>query len=570
MFAGIVRLDGSETVPDDLRAELRGVLSRRPEAQIREAGSDHAFFVRSHTGSLTDYDGVMEVGPGKISMLAGEPLSTQRGARADHEALVRSVWGHELSAFRDARGVFCGFAYSEDDQPRLVLFSDKLGIRPLYFWSGGNTVVVASALRILEGLSIVPRRRNDLGVAQRIDLGRALGSKTRYDDIRMLRSAEVLRFSATGEESACYQRWDQVPSVWGTEEEERAEAYRIFREAVKIRLGSSSEAVGHLSGGMDSRAVIAVLMELGATTDAVTFFLKPMQQDRVLAEMFSQVMGCGFHPIRLEVWPEEVTHPSLNFVLSREVDEGRVPLRPRSVWTGDGGSLGVGSAGLDTEMVGLLRSGRPVDALRRYQEKKGLGFPWGLIRRGGREEIAEALRKDFLAELGLYTSGDPGQDFLLLLMTNFQRRNLAMDYEDLDLHGLEYQMPFYDSVFLEFVLGMPLEDRLYHRFYTKWFDAFPDPVRQVPYQTYPGHVPCPLPAPKGTTYQWAAKSVPLRERWVRGARSGWAGLKLAVRGGDLDPVSSPRLAAASLLQMSGIRDYGYLMKAATAYAKPVR
>src|SRR5439155_1266079 len=44
----------------------------------------------------------------------------------------------------------------------------------------------------------------------------------------------------------------------------------------------------------------------------------------------------------------------------------------------------------------------------------------------------------------------------------------------------------------------------YHQFYVKWLDLFPAAVTSVPWQSYPGHVPCPLPIPPGLHYQWQA------------------------------------------------------------------
>jgi hypothetical protein len=91
----------------------------------------------------------------------------------------------------------------------------------------------------------------------------------------------------------------------------------------------------------------------------------------------------------------------------------------------------------------------------------------------------------------------------VFLMLNDQRRHQYGYYEDiLDSH-VELLTPFLDFVFLKVVLECRLEGLLYHRFYSKFFTRLPASARSVAWQTYPGHVPCPLPLPKGSRSPWA-------------------------------------------------------------------
>jgi hypothetical protein len=87
-------------------------------------------------------------------------------------------------------------------------------------------------------------------------------------------------------------------------------------------------------------------------------------------------------------------------------------------------------------------------------------------------------------------------------MHNDQRRHLAAHFEDIDLHRMEFHLPFFDGQFLELIMSVPVDACLGHRFYMSWLSGFPDLVRSTPWQTYPGHVPCPLPIPAELRYQW--------------------------------------------------------------------
>jgi hypothetical protein len=92
-------------------------------------------------------------------------------------------------------------------------------------------------------------------------------------------------------------------------------------------------------------------------------------------------------------------------------------------------------------------------------------------------------------------------------------------------------------------------------------------VKSVPWQTYPGHEPCPLPIPKDLSSQWDPSSTRelkklLRPQVLRDARE--------MLGAERFP--SPifnkwHLRLTSWIYWLGLRDYGYVMKVAKVYYK---
>ena len=153
-------------------------------------------------------------------------------------------------------------------------------------------------------------------------------------------------------------------------------------------------------------------------------------------------------------------------------------------------------------------------------------------------------------------------------MLNDQRRHLANFYENIDLDRVEFQLPFFDSEFLEQILRSPLEGFLRHEFYMRWLAHFPPVALSVPWQAYPGHVPCPLPVPDRLARQWDAEI--FSTSYVEQAK------RSLVR--DIDKflksnnfpasiVSPSRLRLANWLTRLGIRNYDYVLKAATVYCR---
>jgi hypothetical protein len=87
----------------------------------------------------------------------------------------------------------------------------------------------------------------------------------------------------------------------------------------------------------------------------------------------------------------------------------------------------------------------------------------------------------------------------------------------------------------------------------------------VPWQAYPGHVPCTLPSPPGLKYQWDTyyDKAMYRQMKVSSAQSG-----RKILSDDAFPshlLSRATLNLAVLATYSGLRDYSYLIKTASTY-----
>jgi len=150
-------------------------------------------------------------------------------------------------------------------------------------------------------------------------------------------------------------------------------------------------------------------------------------------------------------------------------------------------------------------------------------------------------------------------------MHNDQRRKLISHFENIDLHRLEFQLPFFDGRFLESVIATPLDLCLRHKFYVKWLSRFIPEVTAVPWQAYPGHEPCPLETPVGLAYQWneryqANENAP-KKRWaMRQAFELLGSVDFPSR-----ILSKRNLRLAALIHLTGWRDYQYAIEAAQTY-----
>jgi hypothetical protein len=151
-----------------------------------------------------------------------------------------------------------------------------------------------------------------------------------------------------------------------------------------------------------------------------------------------------------------------------------------------------------------------------------------------------------------------------MLMHNDQHRHLFRHFEDIDLHRIELELPYFDAEFLAVIMSVPIEERLYHRFYNQWLKCFPSYVAGTYWQSYPGHAPCPLPRTEQLSYQWDpdVRAVKRRGAWGRSVRYALQALLARRFAGAI--MRRRTLAAATLLQILKLRDMDHIIYAARA------
>ncbi len=225
----------------------------------------------------------------------------------------------------------------------------------------------------------------------------------------------------------------------------------------------------------------------------------------------------------------------------------------------------LGHIHLSESLIEIMRAGKIDRSIEEYMQREQIDLPIKLFRPQILETVRDVIRQGIHEELDQLHAGDAGRNFYLFLMHNDQRRKLMGHFENIDLHRLEFQMPFFDDGFLTSVIATPLDWCLRHRFYLKWLSLFPRAVSTVPWQAYPGHEPCPLLVPKELAYQWddtyqAQEDTTQKQRVIEQATK-------LLRSIDFPEhiLSKRNLRLAAWVHSRGWRDYRYAIEAAQTY-----
>lgn len=186
-------------------------------------------------------------------------------SRADTEVLVHLYEEREADLVHDLRGMFA-FAIWDDRRSRLTIARDRLGIKPLYYWTTADGVAFASELRSFLALDDFPREIDPDAVQEYLTLGYVPDPGCVFKGVRKLPPGHLLTWDAQrGVEIRRY--WTAArPEVPVSDEREVVqELQRLLTDAVASHLESDVPLGAFLSGGIDSSTVVAQMKQLTAS-----------------------------------------------------------------------------------------------------------------------------------------------------------------------------------------------------------------------------------------------------------------------------------------------------------------
>jgi asparagine synthase (glutamine-hydrolysing) len=165
-------------------------------------------------------------------------------------------WGEECTHHLLGDWVF---ALWDAKAGKLFIARDHHGLTGLYYFHGPRFFAFSSAIKGLLALPGIPRRLNEMRIAQILVAWPQHGAPTVYEGIYRLPPAHTIAVKQETVKVKRYWYLEDTPRVRLKSDEEYVEAFlEIYSEAVRCRLRSAKPVGITLSGGLDSGSVAAL------------------------------------------------------------------------------------------------------------------------------------------------------------------------------------------------------------------------------------------------------------------------------------------------------------------------
>jgi len=189
----------------------------------------------------------------------------------DVEYLLHLFEEYEEGLTPYLNGSFVAAIWKEPER-KLVIVNDHLGSYPLYYSVQGGMLTFASGVRALLVNSKLSVSMDPTAIAQFLTFEHILGTRTLVKQIQLLKPASILTYQDGIINFSSYWRlcFDQIDHRYS--EEDYVDGFALhLRRAIKRQLRDDSPVGILLSGGLDSRLILAMLKEIDAERPIYTF-----------------------------------------------------------------------------------------------------------------------------------------------------------------------------------------------------------------------------------------------------------------------------------------------------------
>jgi asparagine synthase (glutamine-hydrolysing) len=202
--------------------------------------------------------------------------------------------------FEKLNGLFSGLLIDKL-QGKAFLFNDRYGGERLYWHEKEEAVFFASEAKAL--LRVLPELRafDQAGVAQFLTFGCTLGQATLFRGVQLLPGASVWSF----QDGNCQKRKYFFPKTWESQsiisaESFQAEFQETFQRILPRYFESESRTGISLTGGQDSRMIMACLPKTGEKPVCYTFSGENRDTlDALLAAQIAEMCGLEHRILRI-------------------------------------------------------------------------------------------------------------------------------------------------------------------------------------------------------------------------------------------------------------------------------
>jgi len=457
-----------------------GILNPEPQPVYNE---DKSLWIIME-GEIYDYQMLK-----KDLMLKGHKFSLNN----DPEFILHLYEDHREDfgdKLKSINGIFLGIIYDKKIN-KLIVFNDRYGLKPLYWCDRGDYFLFSSEIKAILQDKGLNRELELKAIAEFFSFGYVLGDKTFIKDVNLFSPASIFICSGERNEIERYWSWNRIKKIKVNDEEEIiGELYRLWLLAVGRRLEGKGKIGLTLSGGLDSRAIVAAISPNYFPIHAVTFGKKNCD-DYKIAKKVSDILGIKHYFVEItgENWISGIEKTVY-------ISDGLLNVIHQHSWSaidamktffdinlnGFAGDLVIGGSYLEKEFLNIENIDKHFEKVFFTMNSDGISindenefYDTHMINKM-RKSSYYSLAKEIKHEINNCRDSD------YFFLNNRVRRFTLMGTV-CSQTKLENRKPFFDNEFIDFVYSLPNELRYRHYIYNKMLlKYFSKVYESIPWQ----------------------------------------------------------------------------------------
>jgi len=255
--------------PGALASKMSNVMSHRdwyvsewhedPKAGLAIGRIGIGIFNKRVQPIIDDTEQVVLFMSGEIYADDGKPIDGEFDATEEIALATYLNYGKDFARYLNGAFVI---AIWDSRSKEVIVTNDRFGLYPIFFIAGAGKLIFSPEMKGIFCDESFGKQLDHTALAQYVRFQHLLGTRTFFEEVKLLENASVLVFDVESGSSMVEQYWsfEEIPYYPNiTFNEASEEAGRLLRQAIR-RLSSGAYQPGvYLSGGLDSRTILGLI-----------------------------------------------------------------------------------------------------------------------------------------------------------------------------------------------------------------------------------------------------------------------------------------------------------------------
>ena len=385
--------------------------------------------------------------------------------------------------------VICIYNFKENI---FYLFNDRYGLRPTYYINSNNKFIFSCEIKAILQNQDIERKISKLALGQFFYYGQLLGDTTFIEDIKVLPPASILTYKNNELEINKY--WEFIYKTNDNISEKGFVSLLVstWKNAVKIRLQDNHKYGLALSGGLDSRSILAAIPPEKADYLFTFTFGSEKSGEVSIAKKAANKVGVQHLSIDIDL------NDSINNYAEKAVNinDGMNGIATAIIlstyenvkdnidvcFDGLGGDALLGGGYLKSTVMKIRNDKDYIKYITNKIDKKAVFLKQDILKLfNNNDEFYNLTHKyinNYLSK-NLNTTPENKHDSLILYNTRVRRFTILGD--DHMRSKFEEATPTFDNEFVDVYLEIPSKWRINHRIYRKFLIKLSPNLSKIKY-----------------------------------------------------------------------------------------
>lgn len=256
-------------------------------------------------------------------------LQENLATRSDTEVLFHYLLKQGNNTVSKLSGMFA-FAFYDEKLDKLLLARDRVGQKPLYYYTNHQVFLFASELKSLVKLMRAAGIKpviNDEAIYHYLCLSNIPEPETIFKNVYAVKPGHILNFHQGRVKEVPYWTYQYTPKWKLTEQEVHKRTQELISNATQLRLRADVPVGLFLSGGWDSSVIAYEAAQLSADlkTFTIEYPLETSHNEAKVAKNTAEALGLSHETIPLQLNPLEMLQQVINTFDQPFADSSAIP-----------------------------------------------------------------------------------------------------------------------------------------------------------------------------------------------------------------------------------------------------